>query len=123
MTHGDEMIRFGHIEVLATNLERSQQFYRGLLGFEISAVQGDRFVWLRNGPVEILLRQGRPPQPTSRYEDARVGIVLYTESLDEVMDELEGRGLQFRGTVDSDRCPTFTDPDGNWFQLVDPDDH
>jgi catechol 2,3-dioxygenase-like lactoylglutathione lyase family enzyme len=116
------MIRFGNIEVFASDLEQSLRFYRERLGFEITAVQGDRFVWLRKNGVEILLRQGRPSQPASRYEDASTGLVLYTESLDEMVDELEGRGLQFRGTVDSDRCPTFTDPDGNWFQLVYPAD-
>jgi catechol 2,3-dioxygenase-like lactoylglutathione lyase family enzyme len=117
------MVRFGHIEVFVTDLARSKRFYRGVLGFEVTAIQGDRFVWLQKGDVEILLRPGRPPQPTSRYEAAPLGIVLYTDDLDRTLEDLKLREVEFRGTVDSEKCPTFTDPDGNWFQLVDPEDH
>ncbi len=35
--------------------------------------------------------------------------------------EMISKGLEFRGTDGSDECLTFTDPDGNWFQLTDPD--
>ena len=64
------MVRFGHIEVFVTDPARSKRFYRDVLGFEVTATQGDRFVWLQKGDVEILLRAGRPPQPASRYEGA-----------------------------------------------------
>ena len=32
------------------------------------------------------------------------------------------RGLAFEGD-DGPGCPTFRDPDGNWFQLTDPAAH
>ena len=41
--------------------------------------------------------------------------------LEKSRNELISRGLIFRGTDGSDECLTFTDPDGNWFQLTDPD--
>jgi hypothetical protein len=49
-----------------------------------------------------------------------VGIVLYCDDLDAKLAELKSRGLEIRGTDGSPRCPTFTDPDGHWFQLVNP---
>jgi hypothetical protein len=52
-----------------------------------------------------------------------MGIVLYTSNVEKVLKELVDKVLQVKGTVDSSKCYTFTDPDGNWFQLVDPDDH
>jgi predicted enzyme related to lactoylglutathione lyase len=70
--------------------------------------------------VEFLLRPGGPPPAAGQYEDSACGIVLYTKDLDATAVKLAEAGLVFKGTVDSDRCLTFRDPDGNWFQLVDP---
>ena len=111
------------MEVFVSDAVRSVESYRDVLGFEVTATQADGFVWLQKGDLEILLRPGRPQQPACRYEDAPLGVVLYTGDLDGAVEGLRRRGLHFRGTVDSEKCPTFVDPDGNWFQLVDPDDH
>ena len=116
-------MRFGHIEIFAKDPGRSVQFYRDVLGFEVTVAQGERFVWLQKDQLEILIRPGKPPQAAERYEDAASGIVLYADDVDLLLVELEARGLKVKGTVDSDKCYTFTDPDGNWFQIVNPDDH
>lgn len=54
------------------------------------------------------------------YKDSDVGFVFYTDDLEKTRKELISHGLEFKGTDGSDSCLTFTDPDGNWFQLVDP---
>jgi catechol 2,3-dioxygenase-like lactoylglutathione lyase family enzyme len=115
-------MQFGHIEIFVSDIQRSLHFYENVLGFALTAIQGQH-IWLQLGEVEILLRPGQPPPPAARYEDAPHGLVLYTDDLPSTMAELRGRGLEFKGTIDSDKCHTFTDPDGNWFQLVDPGDH
>lgn len=115
-------MQFGHIEIFASDTQRSRHFYENVLGFEVTVTKG-QLVWLQKGEVEILLRPGQPPPPAARYQDAPLGLVLYTDDLQSTLLELSGRGLEFKGTVDSDKCYTFTDPDGNWFQLVDPGDH
>jgi hypothetical protein len=49
--------------------------------------------------------------------------VFYTDDVDKTAAELRARGLVFRGE-DGPGCLTFTDPDGHWFQLVNPrEDH
>lgn len=116
-------MEFGHVEILATDPANSRLFYEGVLGFETVAVQHERFIWMKKGELEILIRPGQPAQPAARYEDAPTGIVFYTSELAETLAGLVARGLELKGTVDSDKCYTFTDPDGNWFQLVDPGDH
>ena len=73
--------------------------------------------------MEILIRPGQPPTPVESYEDAAKGIVFYTDNLAATTIELEGRGLRFKGTVDTEKCLSFTDLDGNWVQLVNPNDH
>lgn len=117
------MLRFGHIEILSADPQAARRFYEDLLGFELTVVQSEDFIWLRQGELEVLIRPGDPPAPAGRYESAPTGFVLYTDRLDELLEGLQARGLEVRGTVDSERCFTFTDPDGNWFQLVDPGDH
>jgi hypothetical protein len=52
-----------------------------------------------------------------------VAFVLYTDDLEGSPQRLVDHGVEINETVDSDKCYTFTDPDGNWFQLVDPNDH
>ena len=116
-------MKFGHIEILSRDPDKALQFYRDILGFEVTIVQNERFIWLKKDDVEILIRPGNPPEPPPRYEDAGTGLVLYTKNLEILLAELVEKGLEIRGTVDSGDCYTFTDPDGNWFQLVDPIEH
>jgi len=115
--------KFGHIEVFVKDPLVSKDFYTDVLGFELETIQQDKFVWLKSGSYVILLRPGKAPEAAANYQTARTGFVMYTNDLDKTGAELLSRGLMFKGTDGSDRCLTFTDPDGNWFQLVNPDEH
>jgi catechol 2,3-dioxygenase-like lactoylglutathione lyase family enzyme len=116
-------MKLGHIEIFVSDPLKSKDFYVDVLGFEVVAVQQKRFVWLRRDDREVLLRPGRAAAAASSYAGAAITLVLYTDDLPRTKRDLEARGLVFRGTDGTDRCPTFTDPDGNWFQLVNPNDH
>jgi len=115
-------MKIGHIELFAVDPMKSRDFYVEVLGFEEVAVQGGKFVWVKSGDVEILLRPGKNPSPALTYQQTAAAITLYCDDLPKTMKELESRGLHFKGTDGSEKCPTFTDPDGNWFQLVNPED-
>ena len=110
------MMRIGHIELFVREPLQSMEFYRDVLGCEVVAVQGEKFVWLSRGPIEILLRPGTGPAPSEQYNRSASGIVLYTDDLGTTAAELTSRGLTFQGTDGSNACLTFTDPDGHWFQ-------
>ena len=43
----------GHIELFVTDPQASRQFYEVVLGFEVTAVQEQQFVWLQLGQLEI----------------------------------------------------------------------
>jgi catechol 2,3-dioxygenase-like lactoylglutathione lyase family enzyme len=117
-------MRIGHLELFVSDPQRSRAFYEDVLGFEVETVQaGGSFVWLKLGESSLLLRPERDSPEAAAYRNAACAIVLYTDDLPARMEELRGRGLAFRGTDGSPGCPTFTDPDGNWFQLVDPAGH
>ncbi|MEZ4652112.1 MAG: VOC family protein [Candidatus Eisenbacteria bacterium] len=142
-------MRIGHLELFVRDLPSSRDFYERVLGFTPVADQG-AFLWLRCGDLEVLLRGepgGSSPAPVESgrpesgggsveesveqsagagsrprgYGDHGPAIVLYTEDLPNTVRVLEARGLRFAGTDGSPSCPTFRDPDGHWFQLVDPE--
>jgi catechol 2,3-dioxygenase-like lactoylglutathione lyase family enzyme len=118
-------MRIGHIELFVRDPLASREFYQRVLGFDVVAVQGAN-VWLKLGDVEILLRPGlagRGGGGGGTYAGAASGIVLYVDDLPAAQAQLEARGLTFDGCDGGAKCPTFRDPDGHWFQLVNPNDH
>jgi catechol 2,3-dioxygenase-like lactoylglutathione lyase family enzyme len=113
-------MRFGHIELFVSDPPKARQFYEAVLGFEVVDVQSDAFVWLKMGDIEILLRRGTPPPAAPDYGSAASAIVFYTDDLHQTVNLLRSRGLVFDGFDGTEDCPTFTDPDRNWFQLASP---
>jgi catechol 2,3-dioxygenase-like lactoylglutathione lyase family enzyme len=116
-------MRIGHLELYVSDPGRARAFYEEVLGFEVVAEQEGGFHWLALGGTEVLLRPGGSAGTAASYGEASEGIVLYTDDLEGTVAELTARGLEFEGRDGSDRCLTFRDPDGHWFQLVDPGDH
>ena len=116
-------MKVGHSEIFVSDPAEAKRFYVDVLGFVLEADQGGQFIWVRSGEALFLLRPGRVAGAASDYQSAASALVLYTDDLDAECERLRGRGLAFSGTDGSDRCPTFRDPDGNWFQLVNPEEH
>jgi catechol 2,3-dioxygenase-like lactoylglutathione lyase family enzyme len=113
-------MRIGHIELFTKDPAAAKEFYQDVLGAELVEEQADgRILWFKIGDLQILLRPGNPGESLDLYKLARAGIVLYTDDLDVEVLRLKRRGLAFEGD-DGPGCPTFRDPDGNWFQLVNP---
>lgn len=115
-------MRFGHIEIFSRDPIRSSEFYTSLLGFEVVGIQGGVFVWMKLGEAEILLRPGQPPTSPDTYPHAAMGLVLYTDDLMPLHDRIAREGLNLDDVDKTGKCFAFTDPDGNWIQIVNPDD-
>lgn len=113
-------MQLGHIEIFVKDVATARAFYVDVLGCTHHHPEMEHVAWLTLGEVTLLLRPGAPPPACATYAESRLGVTLYTDGLDATMAALTARGLVFRGTDGSERCPTFQDPDGNWFQLVDP---
>lgn len=111
-------MHIGHIELFVTDPLRSMAFYRDKLGFSVTTVQAEQFVWLQLGDQELLLRPGKTKSQSTTYDETNIGLVLYAVNFPEKMAELQAKGINF--VPMSDSCAAFTDPDGHWFQLVDP---
>ena len=113
----------GHIELFVKDTLASKKFYPDILEFEEIETQHGNLVWMRNGNLELLLRPSKGQSKSKDYQSSNVGFVFYTNDLNRSVKELQAKGLKFIGTDGSEKCLTFNDPDGNWFQLVNPNDH
>ncbi|MFW9777401.1 MAG: VOC family protein [Candidatus Heimdallarchaeota archaeon] len=113
-------MKIGHIELFVRDINASKDFFCDILNFELVTKQKD-VVWIKLGETEILLRQGFPHK-VQDYQETSVGLVLYTDNLEKSSSMLKTKGLVFKGIDGSKNCLTFTDPDGHWFQLVNPNE-
>jgi catechol 2,3-dioxygenase-like lactoylglutathione lyase family enzyme len=113
-------LRLGHVELFVQDPIRSMAFYRDVLGFDVVEVQQQKYVWLKLGDAQVLLRPGRNPLEVEAYATSAQAIVLYTDDLPHALATLRSRGLEIRGYDGPPCCPTFTDPDGHWIQHVNP---
>lgn len=107
-------MRIGHIELPVSDPLASARFYIDALGFE-SVVEDERVSWLALDGMELQLRHGSPH--TVGDDQNEVNLVVYS---DDIGADL--RRLQQAGVVTEERanCHHFQDPDGYWWQLVDP---
>jgi catechol 2,3-dioxygenase-like lactoylglutathione lyase family enzyme len=116
-------LQLGHLEYFVSDPLISKDFYLNILGFNLIEIQNGKFVWMNKDNITILLRPGKPEIAPENYQSANTALVLYTDDLEKCAEEMKSKGLEFKGTDGSSRCLTFTDLDGNWFQLVNPKEH
>jgi catechol 2,3-dioxygenase-like lactoylglutathione lyase family enzyme len=115
-------LKLGHIEIFVNDTMKSKDFYVDVLGFELIEVQGGKFVWLKMGESKVLLRPGKGTSKNSKtYQFTNIALVIYTDDAEKAFEEYKNRGLEIK--ADDTGCPVFTDLDGNWFQLVNPEEH
>ena len=90
------------------------------MGFELIEIQHEKFVWLQNDGQKVLLRPGNNNFTSKTYQQANIAIVIYSDKLHETVKDFTQKGVISKGK-DGVNCYTFTDPDGNRIQLVNPD--
>ena len=112
-------IKFGHIEIFVKEPLKSKDFYMNVLGFELIEVQHEKVVWLQSNGQTILLRPSNNNYIAETYQQTNIALVIYVEDLEKALKDMTGKGVVFKGN-DGVNCYTFTDLDGNWIQLVDP---
>jgi len=118
------MPQLGPLELFVADPLESRKFYCKL-GFEPESEEGwPHNLWLKCGWIQLLLRRaGEQSDPPANYQASRIAMVFYTPDLPATLARLAAQGIVPRGIDGSEKCPTIVDPDGNWIQLVDPEDH
>jgi hypothetical protein len=110
----------GHIEIFSEEPKASIPFYE-TLGFTLTSVQADKFVWMDLDGSEILIRPGsRSFAPT--YKDAAMAMVLYSSDIKAIRARLVSSEVDIHED-EGEGCITIQDPGGHWIQIVDMSSH
>ena len=121
-----------HVGLLVSDLEKSLEFYRGVLGLELNADRPDsklpyRGAWLWVGdPQEhsqmIHLMELPSPDPTEG-RPAHGGrdrhFCVSVRSVDAVTERLEGAGVAFTLSASGRKAVFYRDPDGNVLECAE----
>jgi len=104
--------------VMVSDIERSLDFYTGVLGFRAGPRHVDYFAEVDAPGLTIVLHPGR----TRARADARseISIGLQVADLKKATEELETKGLSFTYQENrANRLALFTDPDGTPMYLLE----
>src|SRR3954469_7405686 len=122
----DPKVQIGHVHLTVSNLERSLEFYRDILGFEVTQKYGDSAVFLSAGGYHHHIglntwagegAAAAPPGRTGLYHFA----ILYPSrrELARAFKRLFDHGIQIEGASDHgvSEAIYLRDPDGNGIEL------
>ncbi len=114
---GQRLIDGGSPTIYVSDLDRAVRFYTQTLGLGLLYRAGEHFAMVdAGGGLHIGLHPAGPqsPRPGARGSIS-VGFIV-TGPIEQVVESLQARGVQFRGPVRDDaavRLAFFGDPDGN----------
>lgn len=113
-----------HVSILTSDVNRSIQFYTGILDLELSDKRPDLGfdgAWFDLGGQQIHLIH---PDPNSDLDkpDVRCGrdrhIALQVEDIDQLTERLEGAGIAFERSRSGRPALFCRDPDGNALEFI-----
>ncbi|GAB3341550.1 VOC family protein [Marivirga atlantica] len=121
-----EKTRIGHVHLKVSDLDKSLDFYHGLLGFEIIQRLGDQAAFISAGGyhhhigLNTWQSKGAPPAPkhsTGLFHTA----IVYPDrkSLAQIFKRLQEANYPFTGAADHgvSEALYLDDPDGNGVEL------
>ena len=115
------MSKVGYSRIVVSDLKRSIEFYRDVLGVPLK-YEADDWAEFATLGTRLALKAGVPPVAAipEKNDDGmpiagRVGIAFEVKNLDQVYRDLSARGVKFT------QAPTEDGPAGRMAMLLDPD--
>ena len=116
-------IRGGHPTIYVSDMDRAVAFYTESLGLSLVFRAGDHYAEIDAGDGLVLgLHPQGPDSPKAGTAGAITVTLGVTCSCDEVVGELQAKGVRFPTAIRSDgpvRIVQFLDPDGNAMWLCE----
>ena len=118
--------RIGHVHLKVSDLQRSLEFYRDLLGFEVTTMYGDQAAFISAGGYHHHIglntwhSKGLPPAPVNSVGLYHTAIVYPTrKDLAIIYDRLRRAYYPLTGASDHlvSEAIYLDDPDGNGVEL------
>jgi len=122
----DARVRIGHVHLKVADLERSLQFYCGVLGFELMQRMGDQAAFISAGGYHHYIglntwhSKNGPPPPRNATGLYHVAILYPTRAaLADALRRLMDAGISLQGASDHgvSEALYLSDPDGNGLEL------
>jgi catechol 2,3-dioxygenase len=122
----DPKVRIGHVHLKVANLERAINFYRGVLGFEITQLYGDQAAFLSAGGYHHHIglntweSHGGSPPPVGTTGLYHFAILYPTRAaLADALRRVLAAGIALEGGSDHgvSEALYLRDPDGNGLEL------
>ncbi len=116
-------LRGGNASVYISDMDRAVAFYTEALGLPLKTRIGGEWAEIDAGEGLVIgLHPARPPETPPPGAAGAINIELrVTKPLEEVVAELEGRGVTFNGPIlnyENVRLASLSDPDGNALLLA-----
>lgn len=116
-----------HVALLCQNLEKSLEFYQGLLGLDINPDRPHhklpyRGAWLWIGAEMIHLMELPNPDPLDARPDhggRDRHFCVAVESIDPLVEKLESAGIKYTKSMSGRPALFFRDPDMNCLECVE----
>lgn len=118
--------RIGHVHLKVSSLERALEFYRGLLGMELTTMYGDQAAFLSAGGYHHHIglntwhSKGAPPASVNGVGLYHTAIVYpHRKDLAVILDRLRRAHYPLTGAADHgvSEALYMNDPDGNGVEL------
>jgi len=121
-------MKWDHAGIKVADMDRSLQFYCGLLGFEIQEdldIFGRRFVFVGNESTSMEIEQGNPgdTQMDPRFQTGQNHLAFLVDDVRALVERLKSQGVPVvlePLSTRPDRVVSFIeDPDGIFIQLIE----
>lgn len=109
-----KILELATVTIYVDDFEKSLEFYQKHLSFEKKSDMGPNACWGKSGSVGIYLQGGNLSKKLNE-SDCRVGVVLYTDSVEKAFAELKEAKVEL---LHSEIQSLFEDE--YWFQFRDP---
>ena len=115
-----------HPAIAVENVDEMAEWYCDLLGYE-KVYRQEKPVWILRAPdgtlLEVMPRDETPRPDRTTWTPGWSHISLRVENLEDAMDWLEERGVEWAGevveAVGGGQLRSFSDPEGNMWQVVE----
>lgn len=110
------MFNGGNVTVMVTDMDRAVGFYTGVLGLELKVRYGNGYAEVLAGPgLTIALHMAGPRAGGNASDGSASGAavsigLMTTVPLEEVIEQLGGQGVTFKGPIVDNRNQEYASP-------------